>query len=102
MFEKSWGIYGLDYESACVLMDRIEQTCGKEVAHRFRNKRSVYTEFVDGTKLLWMPRDVCHAKRVGRLWCDKKIKKMRPNMLSVEFIWEGIKTSFGFKKESKK
>lgn len=64
----------IDYESACALMDMIERTCGKEVAYRFRNKRPVYTGFVDGAKLLWMPRDVCHAKRVGRLWCDKKIK----------------------------
>ena len=74
MFEKRWGIYGLDYESACALVDRIERTCGKEVAHRFRDKRSVCTEFTDGTKLSWMPYDTCYPKRVGRLWYDKKIK----------------------------
>ena len=33
---------------------------------------------------VWMPRDVCHAKRVRRLWCDKKIKN------EVEYIVRGF------------
>ena len=59
---------------------------GKEVIYRFRIKRRVlaYTEFVDGTKLFWIPRDVCPRKRVGRLWCDKKIKN------EVEYIVRGF------------
>ena len=73
VFRKYWAVIGFDYESGCALMDKIEQTCGKEVAHKCRQQEHIaFTEFTDGTVLSWVPDECSCVKRVGRLWCNKK------------------------------
>lgn len=76
MYEKRWMIAGLTFETACDLMCKIEETCGKEVLNRINGRNHMCTEFADGTILRWLPTTAnCHGQRCGKMWCDKNIDR---------------------------